>query len=95
MRGWRVKVLFILIIYFAGFATAIYTLVPTPDAQGDQVSGVSKCGIGNIDNTRAEAIGLALHSGIDKYGRIAKEKALVVGELIKTKLAEAKKREEK
>lgn len=31
MRGWRVKLIFFLIVYFAGFATAIYTLVPAPE----------------------------------------------------------------
>ena len=28
MRGWRSKLLFVLIVYFAGFATGIYALVP-------------------------------------------------------------------
>jgi len=28
MRGWRSKLLFVLIVYFAGFASAIYALVP-------------------------------------------------------------------
>ena len=31
MRGWRIKFIFLLIVYFAGFATAIYTLAPTPE----------------------------------------------------------------
>jgi len=31
MRGWRIKFIFLLIVYFAGFATAIYTLAPVPE----------------------------------------------------------------
>jgi len=33
MRGWRTRFLFLLIVYFAGFATAIYILAPTPENQ--------------------------------------------------------------
>ena len=29
--GWRSKFIFLLIVYFAGFATAIYCLAPVPD----------------------------------------------------------------
>ena len=31
MRGWRIKFVFLLIVYFGGFATAIYTLAPVPE----------------------------------------------------------------
>jgi hypothetical protein len=31
MGGWRGKLIFLLIVYFAGFATAIYCLVPVSD----------------------------------------------------------------
>jgi len=31
MRGFRSKFILLLIVYFAGFATAIYTLEPVPD----------------------------------------------------------------
>jgi hypothetical protein len=33
MRGWRIKFLFLLIVYFAGFATAVYCLAPVPEDQ--------------------------------------------------------------
>ena len=33
MRGWRSKLIFVLIIFFAGFATGIYCLAPVPEAQ--------------------------------------------------------------
>jgi hypothetical protein len=31
MRTWRSKLIFLLIVYFAGFATAIYCLAPVTD----------------------------------------------------------------
>jgi hypothetical protein len=31
MRGWRAKFVFLLIVYFGGYATAIYTLAPAPE----------------------------------------------------------------
>jgi len=33
MWGWRSKFIFLLIVYFAGFATAIYCLAPVPDSE--------------------------------------------------------------
>jgi hypothetical protein len=33
MGAWRSKLIFLLIVYFAGFATAIYCLAPAPDAK--------------------------------------------------------------
>jgi len=33
MGGWRTKLIFLLIVYFAGFATAIYCLAPVPENQ--------------------------------------------------------------
>ena len=31
MGGWKTKIIFLLVVYFAGFATAIYTLAPVSD----------------------------------------------------------------
>ena len=36
MRGWRSKFIFMLIVFFAGFATAIYILAPVPEGQDGQ-----------------------------------------------------------
>ena len=33
MGGWRIKFVFLLVVYFAGFATAIYCLAPVPENQ--------------------------------------------------------------
>ena len=39
MRGWRSKLLFVLIVYFAGFATAIYALVPGSKDLAEEQTG--------------------------------------------------------
>ena len=39
MSGWRSKLIFLFTIYFAGFATAIYTLAPTPESDGQATLG--------------------------------------------------------
>ena len=36
MGDWKSKFIFLLIVYFAGFATAIYCLSPAPDNQASQ-----------------------------------------------------------
>ncbi len=36
MGGWRTKFIFLLIVYFSGFATAVYCLAPVPENQSDQ-----------------------------------------------------------
>lgn len=38
MGSWRSKLIFLLIVYFAGFATAIYCLAPVPDEQSSRFS---------------------------------------------------------
>ena len=38
MKGWRSKFIFLLIIYFAGFASAIYMLGPDPDGGASKSS---------------------------------------------------------
>jgi hypothetical protein len=36
MGGWRGKLIFLLIVYFAGFATAIYCLAPVSDLSSEK-----------------------------------------------------------
>lgn len=36
MGGWRSRFIFLLVVYFAGFATAIYCLSPVPENQSFQ-----------------------------------------------------------
>ncbi len=36
MKGWRSRFVFLLVVYFAGFATAIYCLAPVPEDQASE-----------------------------------------------------------
>ncbi len=36
MGGWRGKLIFLLVVYFAGFATAIYCLAPVSDLSSEK-----------------------------------------------------------
>jgi hypothetical protein len=47
--GWRSKFIFLLVVYFAGFATAIYCLAPNGRAAGSYVSG-SACQSDSVGN---------------------------------------------
>jgi hypothetical protein len=67
--GWRSKLIFLLIIYFAGFATAIYMLAPTP-------------GIGQtLSDGIVQSVNVAMHKAVD-YG---KQTAQDVGRYIQEK----------
>lgn len=90
MRGWRSRVLVYLIVYFGGFATAIYYLAPASDrADG----GISRSGF-NFGQKAAEVksseVGKVAGAGMKKFVGFAEEKAKQLGEVIKQKLAEQK-----
>jgi hypothetical protein len=81
MRGWRTKLVFLLIVYFAGFATAIYCLAPAPEGRyledGEMGFGYS---ILKSDEF-ARSFNEGMHKCID-FGRTAARGA---GELIRAK----------
>ncbi|UCC98349.1 MAG: hypothetical protein JSW66_00360 [Phycisphaerales bacterium] len=89
MSGWRSKFIFLLIVYFAGFATAIYTLAPAPK-NGKQLS------LGSLVPTRSgqaepfdkeefvESFNTGMHKCID-FGKAA---ALQTAKFIREKFKE-------
>ena len=74
LRGWRSKLIFLLIIYFAGFATAIYTLAPTPESNGQAALGgfVRRSGNGSRITSQkfVESFNAGMHKGVD-FGKEA------------------------
>jgi len=88
MGRWRSRVLYTLIIYFAGFATAIYALAPACDTKGTW--GASKAEFREQSDAgfKSEEFALAFNSRMRKCIGFAEEKAAKAGEFIKTKLAE-------
>ena len=88
MSRWRSKLLLTLIVYFAGFATAIYALAPaegrsvtfsseTAEQQGPVLAGI-----------QTDKIVHLVDAGMKKAFSFAEEKSLAACKLIKDKLAE-------
>ena len=79
IRGWRSKLIFILVIYFAGFATAIYCLAPAPRNTAN-ITGERSFAYSELKSEEfAEAFNEGLHQLID-FGKAA---ALRTADLIK------------
>ncbi|OHB78175.1 MAG: hypothetical protein A2Z25_13675 [Planctomycetes bacterium RBG_16_55_9] len=89
MSGWRSKLIFLLIVYFAGFATAIYTLAPTP--QSDQQATLSGFAAHPSDKgsrlTSAEFVE-SFNAGMHKCVDFGKEAALRMAKFLKEKIKE-------
>ena len=74
--GWRMKLVSLLIVYCAGFATAVYCLAPTPEPGDGQPTQLAQLP-GSIDS---QALVRSVNSGIHKCVDLGKEAA---GELAK------------
>ncbi|MHC4214635.1 MAG: hypothetical protein ACYSWP_14830 [Planctomycetota bacterium] len=90
MRSWRGKMIFMFIVYFAGFATAIYCLSPAPEKP---LSGRSASSSGLIsskiaDNFDSEQFARSFNSGMHKALDIGKDMAVRTGKFIKQKIEE-------
>lgn len=84
MRGWRTKFIFLLIVYFAGFATAIYMLAPTPE-------GSTEKSFGNISSSSSfdsEEFVKSFNAGMHKCLAFGKVAAIHTAEFIKEKIQE-------
>jgi hypothetical protein len=84
MRGWRIKFVFLLIVYFAGFATAIYTLGPAPENQAQQR------GENSFPDSvfKSDQFAKSFNSGMHKCIEFGKEAAVRAGKTLKEKLEE-------
>ena len=84
MKGWRSKLIFMFIIYFSGFATAIYFLAPKPDGESGQNSKprIFQTPIGNFDS---QEFVNSFNSGMHKCISFGKEAAFRTGQFIKEK----------
>jgi hypothetical protein len=80
MGKWRTRLLFNLILYSAGFATAVYVLAPSPAAASDGSrtcersmglhSGTAEAGFGSQDWA------IQMRAGMDKVKSFAEENAI-------------------
>ena len=95
MRGWRSKILLGLILYSAGFATAVYALVPPGDKAKKTVWTAGRIDRRNKASSKSDKFVNMVGVGTHKCVSFAEEKAVMMSEFIKTELAERRKRNEK
>lgn len=81
MRTWRGKFVFLLVVYFAGYATAIYTLAPVPEKRTRSKSVASSM---FKSDDFAKSFNSAMHKCVD----FGKEVALRTGKRMKQKINE-------
>jgi len=84
MRGWRIKLIFLLIVYFAGFATAIYCFTPAPSDQTSETSGKSLA----LSDMKTDEFARSFNAGMHKCIDFGKDAACRVGKILKQKLEE-------
>ncbi|MHC4555928.1 MAG: hypothetical protein ACYTFW_02285 [Planctomycetota bacterium] len=93
MRGWRSKFIFLLIVYFAGFATAIYTLVPAPESEASGISARSNDGLvarvtGRKSQITGQEFAKSFNAGMHKCIDFGKDAAWRTAKFIKHKIDE-------
>jgi len=82
VRGFRSKFIFLFIVYFAGFCTAIYMLAPPPENQERLLDGNTHF---NFDS---EEFVKSFNSGMHKCVDFGKEAAQRTAKYIKEKVNE-------
>jgi len=84
VKGWRTKFIFLLIVYFAGFATAIYMLAPAPEGIADKSFGK----ISSDSAFNSEEFVKSFNAGMHKCLAFGKVAAIHTAEFLKEKLQE-------
>ncbi|NIP25318.1 MAG: hypothetical protein GWN67_13255 [Phycisphaerae bacterium] len=79
IKGWRNKLIFLLVIYFLGFATAIYCLAPVPQNSGHPTGerGFAHSAL------KSDEFAQAFNKGLYKVINFSKSAALRTADLIK------------
>lgn len=88
MRNWQGKFITFLIVFFAGFATAVYALAPSSKTSSKSNAPAKTASIS--DNTTSQELAYALNSGMHKFQSFAEEKSRQAGRVIKQKLEDYK-----
>ena len=93
---WRSRILFTFIIYFSGFATAIYTIAPA-NGETDGQRAQARSGWTSLQNENvsgSEKFAQVFNSGMRKYLSFAEEKAVEIGRDIKARFDERREHSE-
>ena len=73
-------------VFFAGYATAVYTLMPVPDHQANQGEKMHEKKTFNASSLQSSEFAQSLNTGIHKCFDIAKEAACRTAKLVKEKI---------
>jgi hypothetical protein len=84
MGGWRSKIIFLLVVYFAGFATAIYCLAPVPEDRANQTGETTFV----YSVFKSDEFAKSFNTGMHKCLDFAKDAAQRAGKFAKQKLEE-------
>ena len=85
MRGWRSKLIFTLVVFFAGFATAVYILAPAPEEK----TTWQRCENNSTTSKfNSEEFVEDFNTGMHKCLEFGKKAALHTGKLLKEKVKE-------
>ncbi len=86
MGGWRSKFVWLLIVYFLGFATAIYFLAPVSE---DYAADCERDGF--VDSVlKTNDFATSLNTGMHKCVDFVKDTAKDLGDFIKQKVSETR-----
>ena len=82
--SWRGKFVFLLIVYFAGFATAIYFLVPAPEGASAKTGAKGLA----VKSIKTDELAKSFNAGMHKCVDIGKDVACRAAEYIKERIDE-------
>jgi hypothetical protein len=95
MGHWQSKFLFSVVLYAAGFVTAVYFLAPESASAADQIQTAETGSRLQFAQPAAETTGIdsrvwvtKIRTGIDTSIHFAEENALRVADLIRSKMAQ-------
>ncbi len=89
--GWRTKFVFLLMVYAAGFATAVYFLAPTPEPTTQPPLQLAHL----VSAQKTQELLKSLNSGLHKCLGFSKETAAEAAKLLQAKLDEINKSQSK
>ncbi len=87
VKGWRSRFIFTLLVFFAGFATAIHTLAPAPD---DETTATERYSAKTSPEWKfnSEEFVEDLNSGMHKALEFGKKAAVRTGKVLRKKVKE-------
>jgi hypothetical protein len=89
VSGWRSKLIFLLIVYFAGFATAIYILAPAPkNTKPLALGALLPARSGQAEHLTSEEFVESFNTGMHKCIEFGKAAALQAARFIREKTKE-------